>query len=179
MTTNDSWGYQGRDTHWKTPYEIITIFADAIGMGGNLLLDIGPRADGTIPEEQAHILTELGGWAQKHSEAIFGTVAGMPQGHFYGPSTFSKDSTVLYLFLPSQSVGTVVVKGLTNQIRRITVVGSGQGVTHKIVGKISWSHVPGLVYIDVPRAAQDPYMTVLKVELDKPIALYRGRGGFQ
>jgi alpha-L-fucosidase len=179
MTTNDSWGYQGKDTHWKTPYEVITIFADVISMGGSLLLDIGPKADGTIPEEQVHLLTELGSWTKKHSEAIFGTVAGLPPGHFYGPSTLSKDSTALYLFLPSQSAGIVVVKGLGNQIRSITVVGSNQPVTHNIVGKISWSHVPGLVYINVPPTAQDAYMTVLKVVLDKPLHLYRGRGGFQ
>jgi alpha-L-fucosidase len=179
MTTNDSWGYQGKDTHWKTPYEVITIFADVISMGGNLLLDIGPKADGTIPEEQVHLLTELGSWTKKHSEAIFGTVAGLPPGHFYGPSTLSKDSTALYLFLPSQSAGIVVVKGLGNQIRSITVVGSNQPVTHTIVGKISWSHVPGLVYINVPPAAQDTYMTVLKITLDKPLSIYRGRGGFE
>jgi alpha-L-fucosidase len=179
MTTNDSWGYQGKDTHWKTPYEIITIFADVIGMGGNLLLDIGPKADGTIPDEQVHLLTELGTWTKKHSEAIFGTVAGLPPGHFYGPSTLSKDSTILFLFLPSQSSGIVVVKGLDNQIKSITVVGSDSPATHKIVGKISWSHVPGLVYINVPPAAQDTSMTVLKVTLDKALSLYRGRGGFE
>jgi alpha-L-fucosidase len=178
MTINDSWGYQGRDTHWKTPYQIITIFADAVGMGGNLLLDIGPKEDGTIPDEQAHVLSELGNWANKHAEAIFGTRAGMPQGHFYGPSTISKDSTTLYLFLPSQSIGTVVVKGLINTIKSVTVVGANQPAMPTIVGKISWSHVPGLVYIDVPREAQDQYMTVLKLQLDKPLSLYRGRGGF-
>jgi alpha-L-fucosidase len=179
MTINDSWGYQGRDTHWKTPYQIITIFADVVGMGGNFLLDIGPKEDGTLPEEQVQMLSELGRWTNKHGEAIFGTLAGMPQGHFYGPSTISKDSTTLYLFLPSQSVGTVVVKGLINQVRGVTVVGTSQPATYTIVGKISWSHVPGLVYIDVPRETQDPYMTVLKVVLDRPLALYRGRGGFE
>ncbi len=49
MTINNNWGYQPQDTAWKTPYEVITIFADAISNGGNLLLDIGPKEDGTIP----------------------------------------------------------------------------------------------------------------------------------
>ncbi|MCU0368703.1 MAG: alpha-L-fucosidase, partial [Cyclobacteriaceae bacterium] len=56
MTTNNNWGYQPADTNWKTPYEIITIFSDAISYGGNLLLDIGPKEDGTIPAEQVTIL---------------------------------------------------------------------------------------------------------------------------
>lgn len=178
MTTNESWGYYKTDVNYKTPYEIITIFADAISMGGNLLLDIGPKEDGTIPLEQVNILTELGKWTNKHSEAIFGTLGGMSQGHFYGPSTISKDSTNLFLFLPGKVSGDVVVKGLTNSIKSVTVVGQGALLKSKIVGKISWSYVPGLVYINVPESVQDSYMTVLKLELDKPIKLYRGKGGF-
>jgi len=179
MTTNDSWGYQGRDTHYKTPYEIITIFADVISMGGNLLLDIGPKADGTIPDEQVRLLTELGRWTQKHREAIFGTIGGMPQGHFFGPSTMSKDSLSLYLFLPGRTTGSVMIKGLSSTIQDIAVVGKNLTLAHKIVGKISWSKVPGLVFVEIPPEARDEYITVLKVRLGEPLSLYRGKGGFQ
>jgi len=179
LTTNESWGYQVDDTTFKSPYEIISIFADVIAFGGDLLLDIGPKADGTIPQPQIHILTELGTWTYRHAEAIFGTIAGLPQGHFYGPSTLSKDSTSLYLFLAGRPAGPVVLKGLDTPIDRITVVGTGEPATFKIIGKISWSPVPGLVYIDIPSNAQDPYMTVLKVSLADPLKLYRGKGGLQ
>jgi alpha-L-fucosidase len=48
------------------------------------------------------------------------------------------------------------------------------------VGKISWSHVPGIVYVaDIPAAAQDQYMTVLELKLKGKLSLYRGKGGFQ
>ncbi|QEH41444.1 alpha-L-fucosidase [Chitinophaga sp. XS-30] len=177
MTINNNWGYQPSDTNWKTPYEVITIFADAISNGGNMLLDIGPKADGTIPPEQVHVLKELGKWNSKHAGAIFHTAAGIPQGHFYGPTTLSKDSTTLYLFLPGKTSGQVMVKGLDNTIKEITVLGNGTKLTHKIVGKISWSPVPGLVYIPVPDHVQDEYMTVLELKLDKPVKLYRGKGG--
>lgn len=177
MTINDSWGYYDRDTNYKTPYEIITIFADVISMGGNLLLDIGPKADGSIPKEQVHILTELGSWTRKHSEAIFGTIPGLPQGHCYGPTTLSKDSTNLYLFIPGKQSGEVVIKGLMPKIRKISILGTGKELNFKIVGKISWSPLPGLVYIKVPESSQDKYMTVLKVELEKPLWLYQGKGG--
>ncbi len=177
MTINNNWGYQPQDTFWKTPYEVITIFADAISNGGNLLLDIAPMQDGTIPPQQVHVLKELGQWNKKHEEAIFGTLGGMPQGHFYGPTTLSKDSSTLYLFLPGKVNGNVVVKGLKNKIKNIRVVGTPQTVPHKIVGKISWSPVPGLVYIDVPPTVQDQYMSVLAVELEGPLSLYQGHGG--
>ncbi|XOV94130.1 MAG: alpha-L-fucosidase [Bacteroidota bacterium] len=179
MTTNDNWGYRQSDTNWKTPYEIITIFVDAVSYGGNLLLDIGPMEDGTIPDEQVHILKELGAWNKKNGEAIFETIPGLPQGHFYGPSTMSKDSTSLYLFLPAKTTGEVMLKGLKSKINKITVVGDGSILEHKVVGKISWSPVPGLVYIDVPAEVQDKYVTVLKLELDEPVSLYRGKGGLQ
>lgn len=74
-TMNDSWGYQHFDRHYKTPNMIVRTLIETISMGGNLLLDIGPKADGTIPEEQVAILKELGRWTKKYSEAIYGTRA--------------------------------------------------------------------------------------------------------
>jgi len=176
MTTNDNWGFH-YDNNWKTPYEVISIFVDAVSNGGNLLLDIGPKEDGTIPQEQINVLKELGAWNKKNGEAIFNTVAGLPQGHFYGPTTLSKDSTTLYLFLHGKVNGPVMIKGLRNKIEEISVVGNDTKLRSKVVGKISWSPVPGLVYIDVPANVADKYMTVLKVKLDKPVSLYKGHGG--
>lgn len=177
-TSNNNWGYHPDDTAFKTPEEVISVFADVIYNGGNLLLDIGPRADGTIPAEETHLLRELGKWTHAHAEAIFGTLPGIPQGHFFGPSTLSKDSATLYLFLPARTYGQILVKGLASGIRDIRVVGSEQHLKHEIVGKISWSEVPGLVYIDVPASALDEYMTVLALRLDGPVRLYRGHGGY-
>lgn len=177
MTINDNWGYQPNDKNWKTPYEIITIFADVISNGGNMLLDIGPKEDGTIPDEEVNVLKELGAWNKLHEEAVFGTKAGLPNGHYYGPSTLSKDSTILYLFVPEKNNGEVMIKGLDNKIEDITVLGTDTKLTPKVVGKISWSAVPGLIYIDVADKLKDKYMSVLKIKLDKPLKLYRGQGG--
>jgi alpha-L-fucosidase len=129
-------------------------------------------------------LEDLGTWTHKHAEAIYGTRAGLPNGHFFGPSTLSQDSTTLYLFLANGMSGSVEVKGLVNTIVSVEIVGSdanrGDAMTlnHRVVGKISWSKVPGLVFIDVPAEASDPWMTVLKVKLDGKVRLYRGEGGF-
>ncbi|MEO5501805.1 MAG: alpha-L-fucosidase [Ginsengibacter sp.] len=177
MTTNNNWGYHPDDSDYKTPFEVISIFVDAVSNGGNLLLDIGPMADGTIPAEQIHILKELGKWNSKNGEAIFNQTAGLPQGHFYGPSTLSKDSTTLFLFLPNQSAGNIMIKGLVNKINDITIVGTSHHLKPKVVGKVSWSTVPGLVFIDVPQKYRDEYMTVLKLQLDGKLKLYRGQGG--
>jgi alpha-L-fucosidase len=178
MTINNNWGYQPADTNWKTPYEIITIFADVISNGGNMLLDIGPREDGTIPVEELTVLKELGEWNKVNNKAIFGTLPGLPQGHFFGPTTMSKDSTKLYLFVEGNTEGQLLLKGLDNHIKEITVLGSGKKLSHKVVGKISWSAVPGLVYINLPKGSSTKYVTVLELSLDKPVKLYVGHGGF-
>lgn len=177
MTINNNWGYQPGDTAWKTPYEVITIFADAVSNGGNLLLNIGPKENGEIPAQQVQVLKELGKWNKKHEEAIFGSMAGLPQGHFYGPTTLSRDSSVIYLFIPGAAAGNVMLKGLSSDIKEVTVLGTNVKIKPKVVGKISWSAVPGLVYIDVPESSKDKYMTVLRVVLDGPVKLYRGHGG--
>lgn len=177
MTINSSWGYRVNDTIYKTPFEIVSILADAISMGGNLLLDITPKADGTIPEEQLSILSRLGRWTSKHAEAIYNTIPGLPQGHFYGPTTLSKDSTTLYLFLPAKTHGSIMLKGINSTIKTVRVVGHKEELTAKVVGKISWSPVPGLIFIDVPGKLTDELMTVVKVDFKEPLKLYRGQGG--
>jgi alpha-L-fucosidase len=66
-----------------------------------------------------------------------------------------------------------------NKVENITVVGSNTNLTSKIVGKVSWSPIPGLLYIAVPENVQDEYVTVLKLKLDSPLKLYSGHGGLQ
>ena len=216
MTSNDNWGWRPNDTLMKTSNEVIRIFSECLGMGGNLLLDIGPKADGTITAEQTKLLRDLGRWTSKHAEAIYGSLAGLPGGHFYGPSTMSKDSTILYLFLTqvqgvprddkyleeealeeaiNEVLGkggedaieidggsgmkcSVMVKGLRNEIVSAEVMGVEGKLNPKVVGKISWSSVPGTVFMEVPVDALDSDVTVLKLKLNGPLRLYNGAGGF-
>jgi alpha-L-fucosidase len=172
MTMNDSWGYQHNDSNYKTPNQIIRIFVDCISQGGNLLLDIGPKADGTIPDEQVEILEELGRWTHKHAEAIYGSHAGISKGYFYGPSTLSADSTVLFLFLEYKPIGPIAIKGLKNGINRIRVVGNGTKLSHDIKMKQYWSAKPGILYIDVPEEVLDEQVTVIAVQLDGKVDLF-------
>lgn len=173
MTMNDSWGYQYNDLNYKTPWQIIHLFADVISMGGNLLLDIGPKEDGSIDERQARILEEFGRWTGKNAPAIYGTRAGIPLEYFHGPSTLSADARTLYLFLDGRPNEDVVVKGLDNKVLGARVLGSDAAVEHRVVGKHDWSKVPGLLHISVPEAALDPVVTVVALELDGPVSLFK------
>ena len=174
MTTNDSWGYQPQDSAYKTPQEVLDIFVDCISKGGNLLLDIGPKADGTIPDEQVHILKEIGKWNKKHSEAVYATLAGIPYDYYYGPTALSKDSTTLYLYvrdIPKDNQ--IVLKGISNKIKNIRIVGTNTPLKHKILTKVSWNDYPGLLYVNIPEKEIDPYYTVVAIDLEGKINLYK------
>jgi alpha-L-fucosidase len=173
MTINDSWGYQQNDREFKSTGQIIQIFAECLSKGGNMLLDIGPRADGTIPSEDVTVLKDLGKWTKKNAEAIYGTGAGLPAGYFYGPSTLSKDSTMLYLFIHGNPEGEVMLVGIKNKINRVYVVGNGTKLTSKEYLKPYWSSNAGLTFIDVPDAVLDEYITVLAVVLDGKLQIQK------
>jgi alpha-L-fucosidase len=173
MTINDSWGYQQNDVEFKTPSQIIKIFSECLSRGGNLLLDIGPMADGTIPAEEVNVLKTLGRWTWKNAEAIYGTGAGLPEGYFNGPSTLRSDSTMLYLFFPGDPGGQVMLKWVKNKINRIYVVGNGTKLSWKEYLRPYWSSNAGVVFIDVPGNVLDDYMTVLAVVLDGKLEIQR------
>lgn len=172
LTTNDSWGYQEHDTNYKSPNQVIRILVDCISKGGNLLLDIGPKEDGSIPQPQVEILQQLGKWVHKHKEAVYGTRAGLPPYHFNGYSARSKDSTILYLYLDYKPTGPIAIKGLLNKVKQARMIGSTQQLNTKIMGKLSWRKAPGILYIDVPSTAQDKDVSVIVLELDGPLRLF-------
>ncbi|WP_433893893.1 alpha-L-fucosidase [Streptomyces sp. CA-111067] len=175
LTVNDSWGYQGHDDRHKSVSQLVRYFTETIGAGGNLLLDVGPREDGTITGEQTARLEGLGDWIARHSDAVYGTTAGLPAGHHYGPSTLSADRRTLYLTCFDPPRETVSVRGLRNAVRRVTVVGTGAALGHQVTGGLH--DVPGVLWIDAPAAGgTDPHATVLAVELDGELDLYRGTG---
>ncbi|HEX4086021.1 MAG TPA: alpha-L-fucosidase [Chthoniobacteraceae bacterium] len=175
VTLNDSWGYQKKDHNYKTVRQCVQMLASCAGMGGNLLLDVGPMSNGAIPSRQIKILEGLGRWMRKHGEAIYGTVAGLPHGHFYGPSTLNKTRDILYLFYFDRPMGPIAVKGLKNEIRRASIIGGGD-IHHRKIGGAPWVDLPGILWIDVPDKHVDPDATVIKLELDGPLRANSGSG---
>ena len=173
MTINNSWGYQPNDRDFKSPAQMIKIFSECLSKGGNLLLDIGPKSDGSIPVEEVSVLREFGKWTKKHAEAIYGTEGGLPAGYFYGPSTLSKDSTILYLFIQGNPNGQIMLEGIKNKINRVYVVGNGTKLTWKEYLKPYWSNNAGLTFIDVPDTVLDDYTTVIAIILDGKLQIQK------
>jgi alpha-L-fucosidase len=76
LTMNTSWGYSIHDKKWKSATELIRTLSDIVSKGGNLLLNIGPKGDGSVPEESVTRLRRMGEWMKVNGEAIHGTTAG-------------------------------------------------------------------------------------------------------
>ncbi len=167
LTLNENWGYQPTDHRYKSAGQVIQIFANCISKGGNLLLDIAPRADGTFPDEQLEVLKKLGRWTQKHAEAIYGTSPGLAPGLFDGPSTYSKNGEKLFLFLPKGHYGEIMVRGLERKVNRAYVVGGGQKLQTEVYLKPYWQSAPGVLFIDLPQKLVDEEMTVICLMLGK------------
>ncbi|MEM1989985.1 MAG: alpha-L-fucosidase [Candidatus Bathyarchaeia archaeon] len=75
MTLNDTWGYKSYDHNWKSPGKVIQILVDVVSKGGNLLLNVGPTAEGEIPKPSVDILLEVGKWLKNNGESIYGAGA--------------------------------------------------------------------------------------------------------
>jgi alpha-L-fucosidase len=70
MTMNESWGYNLDDRNYKSPTQIVDTLRETASRGGNLLLNVSPRGDGTLPPEQLERLEHLGRWMRAHGESL-------------------------------------------------------------------------------------------------------------
>jgi len=163
-TMNDSWGYQPYDQHYKSSNMIIRTLVDCISMGGNLLLDIGPKADGTIAPEQVNILKDLGRWTNKHAEAIYGTEAGIRDGHFEGKTALSKNKDILYLYVDYKTKNGILLTGIKSKINKVEIVGNGTSVNIKKIKDTDY-------ILNVNESDFDKDVTVIKVSLNEAIHL--------
>jgi alpha-L-fucosidase len=99
MTMNDHWGYNSHDKNFKSSSELIRMLTDIASKGGNYLLNVGPTAEGTFPQESIDRLAAIGKWMAVNGEAIYGTQASpfvnLPWGRCTRKDT--KDGVTLYL----------------------------------------------------------------------------------
>jgi alpha-L-fucosidase len=136
LTMNDSWGFNLTDHHYKSMPELIHYLVRASGVGANLLLNIGPRPDGTIPPEAEARLREIGAWLARHGGSIYGTHAGPIAPRSWGATTERGDTVFVHvldwsdptLALPSPGAGKWKAKSWPDG-RVLQVTQSKEGIT--------------------------------------------------
>ena len=104
QTLNKDWGYKIVGSPYKTIKELITLLARTASKGANLLLNVGPRPDGTIPDQSAALLREMGAWLKVNGESIYGTVAGSVPESGWGVSTQSGNNLYLHILKGTDSI---------------------------------------------------------------------------
>jgi len=161
-TPGDNWDGQAANNNLKQPPELVRVFADMVGMGGNLLLNIAPKADGTIPPEQVDVMSGLGKWIVPRSEAIYNAEKGLPAGLFNGASTHK--GGVLYLIACDAPRRELCVKGLQSEVKRVTHVPSGTELSWRRSGGRANFGKAGWLFIDTPAELMDEPAFVVRVE---------------
>lgn len=175
-TINTSWGYRPSDNDYKTSKQIIRMFCDCLTLGGKMLLDVGPKEDGTLDERQVKILEDLGTFIHDNEEAIYETEKGISYDHFLGGSTLSADKKVLYLFVYDKPSENLCVKGIKTPVKKVSVLHTGEELSFSYTGSLPWSGIPGTLWIRADQMKEHPLVTVLKVELDGEITFNAGHG---
>ena len=157
MTMNDSWGYQAADDNWKTPKTVVRNLVTCARGTGNYLLNIGPKPDGSIPEDSVRILSSVGKWMDRNGTSIYKTDKCQPGRSNY--ASFSRSGNTLYMHVHFWPGETVALAGLANQVKSAHLLATGQEV------KFNQEEFR-VRFTGLPLKAPDDPVTTLAIELD-------------
>jgi alpha-L-fucosidase len=126
LTMNNSWGFNITDSSWKATPQLIGYLVRAAGSNANLLLNIGPRPDGTIQPEAAQHLREVGQWLQTYGTSIYSTRGGPVSPRSWGVTTQRGDTVFVHVLdWPDRLLALPIVG---RRVTRATMLGSGAAV---------------------------------------------------
>jgi alpha-L-fucosidase len=157
MTMNASWGYQAADDEWKTPKTVVRNLISCARDGGNYLLNIGPRGDGSVPEESVRILETVGSWMSRNGDTIYTSDRCQPRRSSY--ASFTRRGNTLYMhvhFWPGEEVR---VAGLLVPVKSARLLASGQAVRFE-QDKLR------VRFTGLPAAAPDQPVTTIAIECE-------------
>jgi alpha-L-fucosidase len=168
MTMNESWGFAPDDAQYKSPRALVHGLCEVASRGGNLLLNVSPTADGSLPVEQTARLNSLARWMDAHAASIHDSLPGLEPWQFYGPSTRRGDR--IYLHLLMRPYDTVTVRGVpVKRVRAARVLASGRALEFdtrtSVLDRMFNSDPLGELAIRVPESELDPQATVIELEI--------------
>lgn len=131
LTIGESWAWRPDDVDFKPARQLAEYMVEVVSRGGNLLLGLAVKADGTLPAGQVSRIKSLGSWLASHGESLYGTEPGPATIEFHGPVT--RRGNRLYLHLVMVPVERIVVRGLpVRRIADIRLLGSEESLSYSI-----------------------------------------------
>lgn len=167
MTMNDSWGFKSSDTNFKSDTQIVRTLCDIASKGGNFLLNIGPKADGTIPQESIDRLQSVGRWMALNGEAIHGTTASPFKKLAWGRAT-TKGSTLNLLVFKWPDDGTLELPGLQTAVKSVQIVALDKMLRHPKAAANTTSNGWTLSELGKRPGGMGEMPTLIRLELDAP-----------
>lgn len=158
MTMNNSWGFHQNDHDWKSARTMIRMLIETSSKGGNFLLNVGPRADGTFPPEVVERLEAIGAWMDIHSEAIYGTGPSPFKKLAWGRATTRPGRVYLHV-MEWPADGKLVVPGLQNDVRGAWLL------SDKSMPNLMYSREGDDVVISVPKSMPNEDATVIAIDI--------------
>ena len=154
MTLNTTWGYSDHDPAWKSDTTLIRNLVDIASKGGNYLLNIGPKGDGSLSPETVQSFQAIGAWMKVNGEAIYGTTASPFAKLDWGRAT-RKGSTIYLHVFDWPKDGQLVVP-LKNKVKQARLLGGG---------KVKAATAASGVTLQLPAPAPDPIASVIQLTL--------------
>jgi alpha-L-fucosidase len=129
MTFNGSWGYMPSAVDWRSVREVIGLLNSTSAGGGNLLLNIGPAPDGSVPSEAIERLQSVGQWVDAHGEAMYGDLD-RADGHMEWMPTggWSLKGNAAYYWCNRWPGSELAIGGLRVPVKEITLLTTGEKV---------------------------------------------------
>ena len=121
MTMGDSWSYVPGD-HYKSTEQLVHMLVDVVAKGGNLLLNVGPDADGNLPREAVERMEQIGGWMDCNGVAIYGTRPLYPYCQGNVRFTQSKDGKHRYAICLIEGSQTSVSFEIPYKVKRVKCI---------------------------------------------------------
>jgi alpha-L-fucosidase len=165
-TVAHSWGFHATEEKWKSTSTLLRNLIYNVALNGNMMLNIGPRANGEVPHEIESRLLEMGDWLADYGASIYGAKAfDLPvRAHDWGTLTTRTDlkgKTLLYLHVFNWP--------LENKLTLTGIVNAPTSVypMNKTDNTLAFDFAKGMLQINLPKKAPNPYASVLVLEYDQ------------